>query len=1120
MDTRFGPSYIESERHAEVATPFTNRRLISFLTLHLLGFAASVAAMVNFILTTDYYFFFCIFLPFLFSGAFCAHAAWHCDAPALGLRCLPLKRWPLPVALLLTVPFGFAQGVIVMLAVEEFAASKSPERLMLPGRHGVNKFHCKAVNGVFEGVLSSSVLLYSFWSLGYPEDAPITQVSWVWTAAGESTFLAGLGIVAFFLSGLGVMELDFCTSRTIAKRMHRSANYEAVHWLFRTSEVMSRVSLFIGFMVNTRQRLSWWWAPLAVEFGTTLALVAVFGGAETWLVRILCSIPCSFANIFLFIDSPYKRRAAARLSRCLTAKHALETLLLPLLLVVCVPDIMRDLRDFWKKHPATNISSIIAFPLFWVLLWCLHSPGVGDGRIADIFSACESGSVSAVRSALRDLTKSAAVGLNINCFDVEGKTPLMFAAAKGHDNVCRLLLQEGARAEVRVFRPSRGRLCGGSFRTCCLLPVRRRWTALHIAAWKGHAKAVQALLEGGSGAGHMPHDAMDAGAATAGPPTAAAFKDALDETPLHVAAWSGHEEAARLLALAHPEWVEARNSRGQTAVELAHAESVRRTILVADTSSTPLWLQQGLSGSVTGRPFSRSQQDAAWPKVQLFIVRSSEDGNMAAPGLCSYIACSCGGALGRVFLRAAEEEASIVRLPSISEAEDESESVASLALLPQGHPALSAASSLLGTPRAATTGGSSLAPHMVDLEPISAAGDSVGLHLLLEPTVGGASIHRGTTAERQAPRRVCCCICERGPLPRSVSSQAVVPLAYTVDSRRFQHIPEEAVLGEGAYGLVWRAKDRRTQSWYAVKNISTLRRGNSAIATRECEVADHIRLQPHPCLVHLYHVHHFADAALYSLVMEFCPGGDVLSAIRRQRQTAMADGVHYTPPEPARRWVAEVFLGLEHLHLRMRTLLRDLKPENVVLSAAGCAKLTDFGFGRFGVESCGQWSFGIPTGSPGYVAPEILKMQEYDYRVDLYSYGVLVWVLLTGGITTSAEPVPPMQQMRHRGDFDAHLQDWLLLAHCISEPERHAALPLEQDGRDFVGRLVQQQPTDRFCHGEIRQHAFIQPLRVPAFDASPEEVKAWLSGAQPEASEAPTPEAQSEALEPAASDPS
>lgn len=196
----------------------------------------------------------------------------------------------------------------------------------------------------------------------------------------------------------------------------------------------------------------------------------------------------------------------------------------------------------------------------------------------------------------------------------------------------------------------------------------------------------------------------------------------------------------------------------------------------------------------------------------------------------------------------------------------------------------------------------------------------------------------------------------------------------------------------------------------------------------------------------------------------------------------------------ARYWVGQVFLGLEHMHLRMDTLLRDLKPENCVLTDDGRVKLTDFGFGRFGVESQGRWSFGIPTGSPGYVAPEILRKAEYDSRVDLYSLGVLTWLCFTGGITNSPEPVPPLGRMRRQMDFEAHLQDWLLLAQCVANPEQHHSIPLPEDVRDFVSHLTYQRPDNRLRHKDIREHKFMQPLELPNFDAQPQAVQAWING--------------------------
>eukprot|EP00439_Symbiodinium_sp_Y106_P033436 s839_g4.t1 len=203
-----------------------------------------------------------------------------------------------------------------------------------------------------------------------------------------------------------------------------------------------------------------------------------------------------------------------------------------------------------------------------------------------------------------------------------------------------------------------------------------------------------------------------------------------------------------------------------------------------------------------------------------------------------------------------------------------------------------------------------------------------------------------------------------------------------------------------------------------------------------------------------------------------------------------ADGERYEAPPQAIPWIAQVFLGLEHMHKRMLTLLRDLKPENVVLSSEGCAKLTDFGFGRFGVESVGIWSFGVPTGSPGYVAPEVLAQQTYDYRADLYSLGVLVWVLLTGGLLNKADPLPPMGKMRYAGDFQAHLKDCEMLKRCLEQPESNGARRMRPVEQDFVAKLIPRQPLERLCHQDIREHPLLNG-QLPTYSATWAEVTTW-----------------------------
>jgi len=875
------------------------------------------------------------------------------------------------------------------------------------------------VNGLFEGLPSSAVILYAFWSMGFPtKEDPITELKWL----HERPFLAVLGSISFLSSGLGLLELDFCTSKAISRRMRRSTKYEVVHWLFRTTEVASRVTLFINFMVMTRQHVDWWRIPLAVDFAVTFLLVTIFGGVEkAFLVRPLCSVPCVFANIFLFIDSPIKRRAASKVTWCLTVKHGIELVILPLLAYLSIDNFYEELQANWEMHGIMNAVALLCIPMYWILLWWVTSTATQrhHARTADIFSACASGDVTAMRCAIRELTNSAAVGLNINIFDIDGNTPLILAAANGHDEICQQLLQEGARVEVRMFGDNR------PIRNICLPFIRRCWTALHIAAHRGHTEVVRTLLKAtcpGEGRTESELALED-------------FQDTIGDTPLHVAARAGHAEVASLLAIAHPDWANAENMNGQIPADLTGgASEVRRAI--EQSIAEPIDL-------VIAPPTRRMSTDQ-WPEEELSIVRSSRDASLMAPGLSSYIASSCGGALGKVFLSemyAAGGPLAAGHLPNIS---DSSASLGSSLLSQVG-------STSVSLPVVANLGEQQLAAPaltMGDLEPIDRSGQPVRWWLeclLANPASAG---------------------------------------------RQMINMPEESHLGEGSYGLVWRARDRNTGQWYAVKNIRT-RRGTTSVAMRECEVADHIRLRPHPCLVRLVLVHNFTDAGLYVLVMEFCPGGDILGRIKAARAKSRLGA--YTPPRQALRWIGQVFLGLEHMHLRMFTLLRDLKPENVVLTEDGCAKLTDFGFGRFGVESPGCWSFGIPSGSPGYVSPEILRQEEYDDRADLYSLGVLTWVLFTGGLRNHTEPQPPMGRMKHGADFQAHYQDCALLARCIASPDRHNARALGQDARDFVVRLIDRHPGTRMRHSQIRAHEFLQPLQLPAFNALRPVVDAWCN---------------------------
>jgi len=193
------------------------------------------------------------------------------------------------------------------------------------------------------------------------------------------------------------------------------------------------------------------------------------------------------------------------------------------------------------------------------------------------------------------------------------------------------------------------------------------------------------------------------------------------------------------------------------------------------------------------------------------------------------------------------------------------------------------------------------------------------------------------------------------------------------------------VLGTGHFSKVKLATDRKTGDKVAIKII--IKPTGSKIAMLKTEV-DILTKAEHPNIVKLHRV--IDTPEILYLVMEILTGGELFDRI-------IARG-HYSEAD-ARTLTITMLKAVNYLH-SIGIAHRDLKPENILLkdtSEDAEIKITDFGLSKiFADDAAGEVVMKTACGTPGYVAPEVLQHEAYNSQVDLWTIGVIVYILLCG----------------------------------------------------------------------------------------------------------------------------
>lgn len=237
-------------------------------------------------------------------------------------------------------------------------------------------------------------------------------------------------------------------------------------------------------------------------------------------------------------------------------------------------------------------------------------------------------------------------------------------------------------------------------------------------------------------------------------------------------------------------------------------------------------------------------------------------------------------------------------------------------------------------------------------------------------------------------------------------------------------------IGKGKFGSVWLCRSRVSGEEYACK---TLRKGEESVH-REVEIMQH--LSGHQGIVMLKAV--YEDTECYHLVMEFCSGGQLIDRMRKEGR--------YSERQAA-NLMKDLMLVIKYCH-EMGVVHRDIKPENILLTSSGKMKLADFGLAVRVAQ--GQGLNGL-AGSPSYMAPEVIS-GAYSEKVDIWSAGVLLYALLTGGLPFHGSSVETILDAVKNVKLDFHSEMW----QAISKP-----------ARNLMGRMMSRDVSSRISADEV-----------------------------------------------------
>ena len=255
-------------------------------------------------------------------------------------------------------------------------------------------------------------------------------------------------------------------------------------------------------------------------------------------------------------------------------------------------------------------------------------------------------------------------------------------------------------------------------------------------------------------------------------------------------------------------------------------------------------------------------------------------------------------------------------------------------------------------------------------------------------------------------------------------------------------------LGNGKFGLVKLGINKQTKEKVAIKIMNKKKMDTSDIELMRTEI-EILKICQHPNIIRLYDI--FENIDYIYIIMEYCPGGDLFSYLEKRKfqlpevRTAiimnkMCEAVFYF----------QSYFGVIH---------RDLKPENVLMTSSsddGDIRILDFGLSKISTpnEKCTE-----PYGTLTYCAPEIILYEPYNKEVDMWSLGVMTYLMISGRLPFNAEDENKIARQIAFGEPDFNSDCWKKVSkECIN----------------FIKRLLEKDPKKRMNIADTLKHEWFK----------------------------------------------